>query len=84
MNYDIAIESISSGYDALELMLVGANAIQVCTSVILTNYKSISVIINQLSELVERMGHESIKNVIGQALRKLPKEELKIFTPTYN
>jgi len=79
-----AIENISSGYDALELMLVGANAIQVCTSVILTNYKSISVIINQLSELVERMGHESIKNVIGQALRKLPKEELKIFTPTYN
>lgn len=75
---------VSNGYDALELILVGASAVQVCSSVILTNYRSIPATIKQLDELTRQIGYSSLRDVIGQALERLPEEELRTFTPAYN
>ncbi len=77
----IGTGGIANGLDAFELLLVGANALEMCTSVILTGYKSIGVVIRQLEELMKRSNISSISEIVGLALSKLPTTDMRDFKP---
>ncbi len=61
----MACGGISSGFDAVEFMLLGAPVVQVCTEVMLKGYSIISKMKKEVSRFMEWHGYSSIKEFIG-------------------
>jgi len=61
----LGVGGISTGRDAMEMIMVGANAVQVCTAAILYGLSIFSKIVKQLKALMEKMGFDSIKELRG-------------------
>jgi len=57
--------------DALQLIMLGATAIQICTTVIVNGYQIIGKIISELSQWLYRHGYSSIRDLLGKAVNNV-------------
>lgn len=64
---------ISSGADVLELMMVGANAVQVCT-VLYRDQNAIQKMLPEIKEHMRMRSYDTILEVYGKALKHIPFE----------
>ncbi|MEM3697214.1 MAG: hypothetical protein QXQ94_06920 [Candidatus Bathyarchaeia archaeon] len=68
---------IQTGFDIIQCMMAGANAVQICTAV----YRDFDVVNTMLREIkwfMAKKGYESIEEIIGVALKKIPFELMEI------
>ena len=63
------------GEDAVKYLLVGANAVQVCTAIYLMGFEVLGRILDGLREFMDRKGYQSIDQFRGNVLGKILKTE---------
>lgn len=69
------------GFDIVQAMMAGANAVEICTAV----YKDVNVVDSILRELtwfINKKGYSSIQEVVGIALPNIPFDLMDIPNPT--
>ena len=71
----IGIGGVTAGRDAIEYLMVGANAVGVCSVTILRGVEVISRLRRETSVLLGQLGYRSIATVKGAALANFPVEE---------
>lgn len=54
--------------DALQLIMLGASGIQICTTVIVNGYQIIRKIISELSQWLHKHGYSDIRDLVGRAV----------------
>lgn len=59
---------IETGYDAAQFILLGASTVQVCTGAMLQGYEIISSMKQQLLEVMQNHGFDSLSQMVGQSL----------------
>ncbi len=72
----IAVGGVSSGRDAIEFMMAGASAVEVCTASILEGQTVYGRIAGEMEDWLEQHGHESVEDIKGRALKHLKPVEL--------
>jgi dihydropyrimidine dehydrogenase (NAD+) subunit PreA len=65
------IGGITTWYDAVEFLMVGASTLQLCTAVMFKGYKIIDHLRSGLSNYLISKGFESVKDIIGYILPKI-------------
>jgi len=68
----IGIGGVTSGRDAIEYLMVGANAVGVCSIAILRSVEVINRLRRETSALLSGLGYSSIASVRGVALPNFP------------
>lgn len=63
----IGMGGISSGADAVEMMMAGASAVQVGAAVITNPYAPISII-DEMNDILDKKGIKSVKDIIGSVV----------------
>ena len=76
------IGGVSSGKNVLEYLMLGANAVQMGTTVMLDGYDSISRVIEELEQWTSEHGIENISQVRGKALQNMKSFDEMKYTPT--
>jgi dihydroorotate dehydrogenase subfamily 1 len=70
----IGVGGVSSGRDAVEFIMVGASAVQVCTAAIVHGHKIYGLIADQMTKFMRAKGYNSISDFKGMALPHLSRE----------
>jgi dihydroorotate dehydrogenase subfamily 1 len=70
----IGAGGIANGKDAVEFIMAGASAVQVCTAAIVRGSEIYGVIADQIAKFMQIKGYNSIADFKGVALPHLPKE----------
>jgi dihydroorotate dehydrogenase subfamily 1 len=70
----IGVGGISSGRDAVEFIMAGASAVQVCTAAIVRGHKIYGLIADQMAKFMRAKGYNSISDFKGAALPHLERE----------
>ncbi|RKY03810.1 dihydroorotate dehydrogenase [Candidatus Poribacteria bacterium] len=66
---------VMCGEDVAKYILVGADAVQVCTAIYLMGHEVLTRIIEEFERIMERKGYESVDRMKGNALPKILTEE---------
>lgn len=66
----IGVGGISRGEDAIEFIMAGACAVQVCTAAIMRGPGVYGKIAEQMSDWLDAHGHASLKDIQGLAIKK--------------
>jgi dihydropyrimidine dehydrogenase (NAD+) subunit PreA len=82
----IGVGGITTGADAIEFIMCGASAVQVCTAAILEGPSVYGRIASEITEFLQSHGHDSPEDVHGLALKHLPSNTLRVesLPPTVN
>jgi|WetSurMetagenome_2_1015567.scaffolds.fasta_scaffold00023_84 dihydropyrimidine dehydrogenase (NAD+) subunit PreA len=67
----MASGGVSSGFDAVEFILLGASLVQVCTEVMLRGYGVVDGMTEDLKTFMSRRGFKSIDDFLGIANRRV-------------
>lgn len=67
----IGVGGISRGEDAIEYIMAGASAVEVCTAAILRGSDIYGKIASQMSDWLDRQGYTSLAEIRGLAQKKL-------------
>jgi dihydroorotate dehydrogenase (NAD+) catalytic subunit len=73
----IGVGGISDGRDAIEFIMAGASAVQVCTAAIVRGPQIYGLIADEIARFMRIKGYESIEDFRGIALRHLPEQPLR-------
>ncbi len=74
----IAVGGVTEGADAIEFIMAGAFAVEVCTAAILEGPSVYGKIAGEIEDWLDEHGYDSVEDIQGIALRHLPKRvELK-------
>ncbi|MFW9830802.1 MAG: NAD-dependent dihydropyrimidine dehydrogenase subunit PreA [Candidatus Thorarchaeota archaeon] len=65
------IGGITTWYNAVEYLMVGARTLQICTAVMWYGFSIIRKLIQNLNAFLERKGYETLEEIIGAALPKI-------------
>lgn len=79
----IGVGGISTGLDAVKMIMIGAQAVQVCTAAILKGPEVYGTIVREMREFMESHGIDSLHALRGMALDQLPKEDQFQVQPPY-
>lgn len=71
----IGVGGIANGEDAIEMMMAGASAVQVCTEAILRGPKIYGQLASEMNSWLDDHGYKDVNEIIGLALKK--KEETR-------
>lgn len=66
----IGIGGISTWQDAVEFMLMGASAVQVCTAVMHHGFRIVEDMIDGLNNYLDAKGIASVRDIVGQTVKK--------------
>lgn len=80
----IAVGGVSSGEDAIEFMMAGASAVQVCTAAILEGQTVYGRIAGEISDWLKEHDYNSVSQLIGLALPHLKEEHALRNKPQVN
>jgi dihydroorotate dehydrogenase subfamily 1 len=69
----IAVGGITDGLDAIEFMMAGASAVQVCTAAIFEGHTVYGQIANEMKDWLKEHKYEDIEDIRGLALPNIPK-----------
>ena len=70
----IAVGGISSGEEAVKMIMAGAEAVQVCTEAIVNGPQVYGEIAEEIDEYLEENGYSSLEEIRGMAQKNSPKE----------
>jgi Pyruvate/2-oxoacid:ferredoxin oxidoreductase delta subunit len=73
----IGIGGIMSGEDAVETIMAGAQAVQVCTAIILNGHEFFGSLNNQLESFMRKKGYRKLDDFRGIALKNVVEREEK-------
>lgn len=79
------VGGVSKGEHVLEFSMLGADTVQLCSSLMLNGYRHLKTILQELEDLMKNLNIESLDEVRGEALESLlsfeeiPKEPLVAF-----
>lgn len=73
----IGVGGISNGRDAIEFIMAGASAVQICTAAIVRGSKIYGVIADEMTRFMRIKGYNSIEDFRGIALKHLPEQPLR-------
>ncbi len=73
----IGVGGIMSGTDAIEHIMAGASAVQICTGAILEGPAIYGRVVREIEGFLKKHGYESIMDIRGLALPYLPKKPLR-------
>lgn len=71
----VGIGGVMNAEDAVEMMMVGASTIGICTTLIINGIDYLQKLISETSELIDTLGYQSISEVSGSALQNLRSDE---------
>lgn len=81
----IGVGGVTSGEDAIKMIMVGAAAVQICTAAILEGPSIYSRITNEMESFMERAGYQSLDDFRGLALKQKPESAtMNPVTPIVN
>ena len=66
----IGVGGITNGEDAIEYMMAGATAVQIGTGIYYEGERIFTKIKDELKKWLNKNGYDSIKDIIGLALKK--------------
>ena len=72
----IGAGGISSGKDAIEFIMAGASAVQICTAAMIRGHKIYGLVADEMAKFMRVKNYNSISDFRGAALRHMPKEPL--------
>lgn len=77
---------VSRGVDAIEMMMVGASAVQVCTAAILQGPNTLGKIVAEVDAWLDEHGYHSVGEIQGLTIRKLKERSFRTWAipPTLN
>jgi len=75
----IGVGGISRGIDVIEMFMVGASAVQICTAAILRGPQVFGKIAAEASEWLDTHGYNSIEEIRGLTLRKLAQRQVRTY-----
>lgn len=67
----IGVGGVMTGEDAVEMMMAGARAVEVCTATILKGPEVLGDIANGIASFMDRKGYEKVDDFIGLALKRI-------------
>lgn len=73
----IGVGGIMSGADAIEHIMAGASAVEICTGAILEGPAIYGRVVREIEGFLKRHGYDSIMDIQGMALPHLPKKPLR-------
>jgi len=73
----IGVGGITDGRDAIEFIMAGASAVQVCTAAIIRGPKVYGLIADEMTRFMRVKNYNSIDDFRGVALRHLPEQPLR-------
>ncbi len=73
----IGVGGIMSGANAIEHIMAGASAVQICTGAILEGSGIFGRVAHEIDQYLVDHGHDSIKDICGIALKHLPPKPLR-------
>jgi ferredoxin len=73
----IGVGGVSRGIDVIEMFMVGASAVQVCTACILKGHKVFGKIVKETDRWLDEHGYSSIEEIRGLTLGKLAKRQVR-------
>jgi dihydroorotate dehydrogenase subfamily 1 len=73
----IGVGGVSTGRDAVEFMMAGASAVQVCTAAIVRGPQIYGVIADEIRKFMQRKNYNTISEIRGKALSHLRAEPLR-------
>jgi dihydroorotate dehydrogenase subfamily 1 len=71
------VGGVSRGVDAIEMMMVGASAVQVCTAAILKGPSIFGKIASEMDAWLEDHGYQSVNEIKGLTLSRLEQRHLR-------
>lgn len=71
------VGGVSRGTDAIQMFMVGASAVQVCTAAILRGPGVFGEIVHEMDEWLDNHGHSSINDIKGLTILKLKERPLR-------
>ena len=71
----IGVGGVSTGADAIEFMMAGANLVEVCTAAILNGPSIYGKIANEISMWIDEHQYDSLWDIVGMALPHLRKNK---------
>lgn len=75
----IGVGGITTGVDAIKMIMAGASAVQVCTAAILEGPAVYGRIVKEMTEFMDQAGYQSLNDLKGLALKV--KQEEATMTP---
>jgi ferredoxin len=69
----IAVGGVTTGEDAIEFMMAGASAVEVCTAAILQGDTVYGQIVGEMGKWLDEHGYDSVNDIRGIALKHLDK-----------
>ncbi len=73
----IGCGGISNGRDAIEFIMAGATAVQICTAAIVRGPRVYGLMADEMVRFMRVKGYNTIEDFRGIALKRLPKEPLR-------
>jgi len=73
----IGAGGITDGRDAIEFIMAGASAVQICTAAITRGSKIYGLIADEIARFMKARNYESIESFRGAALRHLPEQPMR-------
>ena len=67
----IGVGGVGRGTDAIEMLMVGAHAVQVCTAAILRGPTIFGKIVTEMSHWLDEHGYQSVDDVRGLTLKRI-------------
>ncbi len=75
----IGVGGVFRGTDAIELMMAGAWAVQVCTAAILRGPSIFGKIAKEIEEWLDSHGYSSVEEIRGLALKRVQEQEYRLY-----
>ena len=75
----IGVGGVSKGTDAIELMMAGAWAVQICTAAILRGPAIFGKVAQQIEEWLDAHGYSSVEEIRGLALKRVKEQEYRLY-----
>lgn len=80
----LGVGGISSGREAVKMIMAGASAVQICTAAILEGPEVYGRIARQIEQYMEERGLESLTEIQGLAHKSQRQEDLRRWQPAIN
>ncbi len=71
----IGVGGISNGIDAIKMIMMGAQAVQVCTAPIVKGPEVYGKIVKEMEEFMEEHGYSSLDEIRGMAIEEMYSED---------
>jgi len=74
----IGVGGVTDGRDAIEFIMAGASAVQVCTATITRGSRVYGLIADEMTRFMRTRNYNSIEDFRGAALRHMPEQPMRI------